>query len=661
MKQMKKQLFLMVFMLLPLMANAQIAVEIDGIYYYVSWSSKIAEVKESPSQNKYSGDIVIPSSVTYDGDDYVVTSIKYNAFYDCHDLTSITIPNTVTSIGSEAFRNCWNLTSVTIPANVEEIGSQAFENSGVTKVVLNSNAIVSKDYGNIQAGYSLEHYFGGQVEEYILGEEITSIGRLAFEGCSNLTTINIPSSVTSIGANAFLWSNLTSVHISDMESWYKIQFENAESNPVYIANHLYVNGEEIKSLEIPNSVTNIGNYTFAGFKALTSVIIPNSVTSIGEEAFADCTGLSAVRIPNDVTSICKRTFAGCSGLTSIVIPNNVTTIGESAFSHCTKLTSINLPNSVTTIGNYAFFLCEKLTSVSLGNSVTSIGKEAFSGCTKIASIDIPNSMTTIGQGAFMGCGITSVIIPNSVTSIEEEAFANCGYLTSIDIPNSVTTIGNKAFSYCGKLSSVKIGNGVTSIGGHAFDNCTNLKAVHITDLEAWCRIQYGDSQSNPTYWARYLYLNNEEIKDLVIPETITSINDYAFNGCYHLTSVTIPNSVTSIGTYALVVNSDFTDLYCYAEEVPSTKKYAFSHSICQYATLHVPANSIEAYKNAEQWRNFGNIVALTDPSGIESTEAAQQPTIVERYTIDGKRINQPQRGMNIIKMSDGTVKKVVVK
>jgi hypothetical protein len=148
---------------------------------------------------------------------------------------------------------------------------------------------------------------------------------------------------------------------------------------------------------------------------------------------------------------------------------------------------------------------------------------------------------------------------------------------------------------------------------------------------------------------------------LVIPEAITSINDYAFNGCYHLTSVTIPNSVTSIGTYALVVNSDFTDLYCYAEEVPSTKKYAFSHSICQYATLHVPANSIEAYKNAEEWRRFGKIVALTDPSGIESTGAAQQPTIVERYTIDGKRINQPQRGLNLIKMSDGTVKKVVVK
>jgi hypothetical protein len=223
---------------------------------------------------------------------------------------------------------------------VEEIGSQAFENSGVTKVVLNSNAIVSKDYGNIQAGYSLEHYFGGQVEEYILGEEITSIGTHAFCSCFNLTTINIPNSVTSIGANAFLWSNLTSVHISDMESWYKIQFENAESNPVYIANHLYVNGEEIKSLEIPNSVTNIGNYTFAGFKALTSVIIPNSVTKIVSSAFWRCSGLTSVTIPNSVTSIGDYAFSQCYNLQSVTIDNttdnnSVMNIYLFRFSYCT--------------------------------------------------------------------------------------------------------------------------------------------------------------------------------------------------------------------------------------------------------------------------------------------------------------------------------------
>ena len=373
---------------------------------------------------------------------------------------------------------------------MEEIGIQAFENSGIKKVVLNSNAIVSKNYGNIQVGPSLERYFGGQVEEYILGEEVTSIGRQAFESCYNLTTINIPNSVTSIGANAFLWTNLTSVHISDMESWYKIQFENAESNPVYIANHLFVNGEEIKDLEIPNSVTSIGNYTFAGFKALTSIIIPNSVTSIGEGAFLDCTSLSSITIPNNVTSICKETFKNCSSLTSTIFPDNVTTIEDNAFVGCIGLTSINLPNSVTTIGNGAFYGCENITSVTLGNSVTSIGKEAFSGCTGnlIVNCNIGDA-TSSDAGWFHGSSFSIIEFGESVTTIGDYAFYWCSS-SEITIPQRITSIGRYAFYECtGKLivncnvgdnpyadgwftgsnfSSVEFGEGVTTIGISAF-------------------------------------------------------------------------------------------------------------------------------------------------------------------------------------------------
>ena len=653
-------------MLLPLAVSAQESVEIDGIYYYVSWSSKTAEVKESPSQEKYSGDIVIPSSVTYDGDNYVVTSIGYQAFYDCHNLTSVTIPSTVTRIGAEAFLHCWKLTSITIPANVEEIGKQAFENSGLKKVMLNSNAIASKDYSNFRIGPSLSMYFGREVEEYVLGEEVTSIGRCAFAECY-ITTITIPNSVTSIGASAFRWcNNLNSVHISDMEEWYKIQFENEESNPVYIANHLYVNSEEIKDLEIPNSITYIGNYAFAGFKALNSIIIPNSVTNIGEKAFLDCSSLASVIIPSGVTSINNETFKNCSKLNSIIIPNSITSIGDYSFYGCSGLPSVSLPNSVVTIGDYAFSGCTSLTAFAFGNSVTSIGKEAFGGCSQLTSVDIPNSISTIGKGSFKYCGLTSVKIPNSVKTIEEEGFASCHGLISVDIPSSVTTIGKRAFAYCSKLSTIKIDNGVINIAEKAFDNCTNLKAVHITDIETWCRSQFSDSQSNPLRWARYLYLNDEKIMDLVIPESVTSINDYAFNYCY-LTSVVIPNSVTNIGSNALFFDNNFTDLYCYAEQVPFAPKNAFSNSIIQYSTLHVPANSIDAYSNATLWKNFGNIVALTDEdpkpatTGIAAPAATQIPIVVGRYTIDGKRISEPQRGLNILKMSDGTTRKVFVK
>ena len=142
---------------------------------------------------------------------------------------------------------------------------------------------------------------------------------------------------------------------------------------------------------------------------------------------------------------------------------------------------------------------------------------------------------------------------------------------------------------------------------------------------------------------------------------MTRIGNEAFGNCRSLASIVIPNSTKKIGRYAFNCCFSLTNVYCYAEEVPVTDSHVFNDINSENATLHVPANSIETYKNAEQWRNFGNIVALTDPSGIESTTASQQPTIVERYTIDGKRINQPQRGLNIIKMSDGTIKKVVVK
>jgi len=184
-------------------------------------------------------------------------------------------------------------------------------------------------------------------------------------------------------------------------------------------------------------------------------------------------------------------------------------------------------------------------------SVTSIGDYAFYGCTGLTSVTIGNSVTSIGNYAFAYCSaLTSVTIPNSVTSIGSAAFSRCSGLTSITIPNSVTSIGSTAFEYCTGLTSVTIPNSVTSIGDEAFYGCTGLTRVDISDVEAWCNILFNDSSSNPLCYAHHLYLNGEEIKDLVIPNSVTSIGNYAFEYCSALTSVTIPNSVTSIGSYA---------------------------------------------------------------------------------------------------------------
>ena len=363
--------------------------------------------------------------------------------------------------------------------------------------------------------------------------------------------------------------------------------------------------------------------------------ITYSVTKIGQMAFEDCSSLTSATISSSVTSIEAWAFYGCTSLASITIPNSVTSIGVRAFYNCTSLTSVTIPNSVTTIGTNAFEHCTSLTSVTISNSLTSIGESTFQNCFSLTSVTIPNSVTKIGGLAFRNCSnLASVTIPNRVTEICREAFCNCTSLASISIPNSVTTIESYAFAACDALTSVTIGNGVKIIEGHAFYGCDAVTSVHISDLESLCKISFGDSWSNPLYFAHHFLLNGVEVKDLVIPNSVTSIGDYTFYRCSDLASITIPNSVTNIERYAFAYCSGVTsitigskvesigsyafnecqmlsNLYCYAENVPKTQSSAFRNINIGEVTLHVPAASISAYQAAGPWKNFKEIVALS--------------------------------------------------
>ena len=216
--------------------------------------------------------------------------------------------------------------------------------------------------------------------------------------------------------------------------------------------------------------------------------------------------------------------------------------------------------------------------VIIENGVTSIGDFAFNNCRGLTSVTIPNSVTSIGEGAFNHCrGLTSVTIPNSVTSIGNAAFGDCSGLTSVTIPNSVTSIGDNAFAGCSGLTSVNIPNSVTSIGDSAF-NCRGLTSVHISDLVAWCNITFAGIPFRNLSSTLHLYLNGTEVKDLVIPNNVTSIGDYAFSGFSGLTSVTIPNSVTSIGSSAFSECSGLTSVTI-PNSVTSIGEGAFSNCI----------------------------------------------------------------------------------
>ena len=300
------------------------------------------------------------------------------------------------------------------------------------------------------------------------------------------------------------------------------------------------------------SVTSIGDWAFYDCTSVTSIKLPNSVTNIGEGAFNDCTSLISVTIPDGVASIGDNAFSSCTNLASITIPNSVMEIGEFAFNDCTSLTSITIPNSVTRIGYRSFENCTSLISITIPDSVKSIEGSSFNNCTSLKSVMIPDSVTDIGLNAFSGCAsLTSITIPSGVTSIGNGAFENCTSLTEIKVStknakyvsvNGVLYNKNKTTLICypvgKKDKNCTIIDGVASIDDYAFQNCTNLTSVTIPDGLT----NIGDSA----------FEGCANLADIMIPDGLTNIGQLAFKDCIGLTTITIPDSVTSIGNFAFV-------------------------------------------------------------------------------------------------------------
>ena len=294
--------------------------------------------------------------------------------------------------------------------------------------------------------------------------------------------------------------------------------------------------------DLTNGVLTIsGTGVMSDYRLLT-----HSSSLEGDEYFTTdapwCGKIMQIVISNGVTSIGRDAFAGCTGLTSITIPNSITSIGREAFAGCTVLTSITIPNSVTSIGSKAFYGCKGLTSITIPNSVASIGNNAFSNCTKLTRLNISDIAAW--------CAINFASSSSNPLSYIQDLYVNDVLITDLIIPYGVTKIGNYAFYGCSGLTSVTIPSSVTSFGDNAFYNCSKLTKINISDIAAWCAINFASSGSNPISYIQNLYVNDELITDLVIPDGVTKIGNYAFYGYNRLTSVTISSSVTSIGNNA---------------------------------------------------------------------------------------------------------------
>ena len=359
---------------------------------------------------------------------------------------------------------------------------------------------------------------------------------------------------------------------------------------------------------------------------------------IGDNAFSGCSSLTSLTLPSSVTSIGGHAFELCSGLTSLTLPSSVTSIGEFAFRYCSGLTSLTIPSGVTTIDYYAFADCRGLTSLTLPSGVTSIGGHAFAWCS----------------------GLTSLTLHSSVTSIGDNAFAWCSGLTSLTLPSSVTSIGSSAFEGCSGLTSLTLPSSVTSIGSSAFERCNNLKECNClldSDLETCLAYSHDDWTKIPVDEIKY-YHNGQELTKLEIPSGVDKIGSYSFYKGVNLTSLTLPSSVTSIGSSAFEGCSGLTSVYVSWKSPLSIFASTFKDANTEKCILYVPKGTYDDYW-LSNWGIFANIVEY-DATGINHIMTSGDAKEISRYAADGQRLEVPAKGLNIVKYSDGCVKKVVV-
>lgn len=548
-------------MLLPLVAEAYNA-KVGDIYYNLITKASTAEV--TFGDEKYNGDVVIPSSFEYEGKQYIVTVISENAFKECGDLHSVVIANTVKTIGNMAFMECVNMESVTWHEGIKEIGRQAFYNCcTLDKIeILNSIETIG-DYAfygclsakTITIGSGMTNIGEGvftscaNASEIVIPDAIETIGTGAFRDCTNLTsltfgcglkyilgnafqgcigleTITIPTSIKEVGSGAFKnCANLKAVHITDLTAWCAIRFGDIDANPLQYAKHLFLNGQEFVDLVIPD----------------------------------------------DIKSIALGAFYGCASIKSVKFPMNLEIIGQHAFQKCTGLTEINIPSKTKSVGNYAFEGCDNLKTVSLKSSVR-VSRLSGPGYDIYDDYNYDNYMS-VASHAFENCiSLTIIIIGNTVTRIEDEAFAGCKNLEDVfcygsAVPQAYFDVfKNSYIEYAklhvrGNIEDYKATEPWSKFGTKDMNesNMSNLDCKYNAEKDGifysiynYFHPLYGTNIEGATVTYGEKYYEG----DIVIPETIeydgkkynvTGIDGAAFQESPLLKSVYIPNSVTSVG------------------------------------------------------------------------------------------------------------------
>ncbi len=492
----------------------------------------------------------------------VTTAYEDNTTLVPESLTKIAITGNV-KIGTDALRGCGKITEITLSDSVVSVASKALSGTNISyakvpahlwrsipKEKLSTLVITEGLYGIIDADTSVCPV----LTDLTICDGVTLIRNSAFAGFTALTNVSIAADVKDIQTDAFKnCENLSKVNISDIGSWCNINFGNKEANPLNCAGGLYLNGEKLTALEIPAEVTEIEDYAFCGYTDLSSVTIPSQTKRIKVFAFSGCSGLENVYYAGDIAGWCR-----ISGLDYIMSANRTLHINGKAVAG-----ELEIPNGVTSVESYAFAYCNELTSVVIPDSVTYIGSHAFAGCNGLEKITVPfvGGMSEWEDGMPEESSFTHFgWIFGAIAAISEsDPSGNKIVYGNLDcVPESLKEvvitgserIDENAFYNCVNIEKITLPDSINKIGKSAFFRCPKLTGVYITDLAAWCKIVFGDLNANPLQCSHSLYLNDTKITDLILPDSVTKINSYAFYSCTSLTSVSLSDHVTEIGYMA---------------------------------------------------------------------------------------------------------------
>ena len=620
----------------------------------VIWGNSADNMDDIENTQRYKGAITIPSSITYNANNYTVTAIggflasgggddlanMYGAFTNCTELTAISIPNTVTRIYAKSFMNCSSLTAITIPnigSTAQSVGPGLFEGCTSLEVISFGSGVlrINEDeginvYGHsngiiealqeegipalkaIQVDGANPNYCS--VDGVLFTKDMTTL--IAYPASKEGTSYTIPASITSISEGAFAYN------------------------------------KNLQSITIPDGVTKIPSYTFLKATGLKNLSIPASVTIINELSFTDCSSLESVAIQNATNVTTGFLFRGCSSLQSVQLPTAdlalSNKIGMQMFAGCSALTEITIPDVVETIGDNAFANCSSLETITLPASLKSngIGSDAFYGCSGLQSfaIDEANEAYATTDGvlytndkdsllAYPVGKASELFIPEStITTIAADAFHGATKLKAINIPDGVTTIGDNAFEKCNQLTSLVLPKKLTSIGEDAFKDCSKLASV-------------------------------------TMPEGLISIGAYAFDSDAKLKKIEIPSTVTSIGTRAFAICTGLTSVTCYATVPPTLGTNCFV-SVPASTPFYVPDLAYDTYNDDTKWKTLnlqrfaplrydyksGFVATLLPPAGtLAYSGEITLPEVVSfggfDYTVTGIAANAFRNANNLQSVS----------